>query len=206
MSQLPPATLEGWYALHQMFGIDWSALSTMSSDERETLASETRDLLSELAAPSEPGWSGAFQLIGGGSDLMVIHFRDSLDALGAVELELRRSRVGPLLRLDYDYLSVTETGLYHATAQAAEAAEPRSEEYERLLREMADAERESPHIRTRLYPEPPAEMRYACFYPMNKRRAHPDNWYSLPVARARNVRPPLCRQDLSGHHRVRRLR
>jgi hydrogen peroxide-dependent heme synthase len=36
-------------------------------------------------------------------------------------------------------------------------------------------------VRTRLYPPPQASMPYVCFYPMSKRRIHPDNWYALPV-------------------------
>ena len=36
------------------------------------------------------------------------------------------------------------------------------------------------HLRNRLYPKlPPDGKRAICFYPMSKRRAHQDNWYSL---------------------------
>jgi chlorite dismutase len=54
--------------------------------------------------------------------------------------------------------------------------------YQAMLDEAAAAERGSAHVRSRLYPEPPADMRYISFYPMSKRRTHPDNWYALPVA------------------------
>jgi hydrogen peroxide-dependent heme synthase len=182
MSELAPATLEGWYALHQMFAIDWRALR---EDRAGASAQEARRLLAELEAPGAggaEGWSAAFQLVGGGADIMFVHFRDTLDALAAAELKLRRSAFGSLLDLTYDFTSITEAGLYHATAEAAKQAEPRSKEYQQLLDEEAAAERASPHVQIRLYPRVPEGMNYVSFYPMTKRRVHPDNWYGLPVA------------------------
>jgi hydrogen peroxide-dependent heme synthase len=80
------------------------------------------------------GWSGAYQLVGGGADVMFIHFRETFDELARAELRLRRSALGPLLRLSYDYTSVTEAGLYHATAEAAAQAKPGSKEFHRADR------------------------------------------------------------------------
>jgi hydrogen peroxide-dependent heme synthase len=181
MSELPPATLEGWYALHQMFSVDWHALQSMAPDSRQRLSDEAASM---FAAPAQQdhGWSAAFNLVAGGADWMFVHFRPTLDALADVGRSLRRSPLGELLTLSYDYLSVTEAGLYHATAQAAAEAKPGSKEYRQLLEESAAAELASEHIRTRLYPQVPAAMRYISFYPMSKRRLHPDNWYALPVA------------------------
>jgi hydrogen peroxide-dependent heme synthase len=179
MSQAPPATLEGWYALHQMFDLDWPALRELDPPLRRELAEEVLRL---VEAPAGAGWSALYQLVGGGADFMAIHFRETLDAIGEVELALRRSELGELIEATYEFLSVTEAGLYHATAEAAAAAEPRSEEYERRIREQVEAELASAHVRTRLFPEVPDGMDYVCFYPMSKRRTHPDNWYALPVA------------------------
>lgn len=181
MSELPPASLEGWYALHQVFSVDRAAMEGASPEQRSGALHAVRSMVGP-PADGAAGWSAAFRLIGGGADVMLIHFRESLDELADVQLSLRRSAAGPMLRLEYDYTSVTEAGLYSATAQAAEEAEPRSKEYQRLLSEMVEAEAASPHIRTRLYPDVPDDMRYVSFYPMNKRRVHPDNWYALPVA------------------------
>jgi hydrogen peroxide-dependent heme synthase len=180
MSELAPATLEGWYALHQVFSIDWRALRDCG-DDRALVVADARALLAGLEKPAT-GWSGAYQLVGGGADLMFVHFRETLDELAAAELQLRRSALGSLLHLEYDYTSVTEAGLYHATATAAAQAEPRSKEFRQLIEEEAAAERASPHVHTRLYPRVPDGMRYVSFYPMSKRRTHPDNWYALPVS------------------------
>jgi chlorite dismutase len=181
MSELAPATLEGWYALHQILAIDYAALRRAGREEAVRAGGAARALLEELSEPAGAGWSGSWRLVGGGADLMFIHFRETLDQLADVQLRVRRSPVGPLLQLVYDYTSVTETGLYQATAEAVQEAEPGSAEFRRLLQEATAAEAASPHVRTRLYPEPPAAMPYVSFYPMSKRRAHPDNWYALPV-------------------------
>jgi hydrogen peroxide-dependent heme synthase len=180
MSELAPATLEGWYALHQMFVVDWPALRR--DGNARDVAADARRVLAELEAPGEAGWSRAYQLVGGGADLMFVHFRDTLDGLAAAELRIRRSLLGTALHLEYDYTSVTEAGLYHATAEAAKQAEAGSAEFQRLLDEEAAIELASPHVQVRLYPRVPEGMRYVSFYPMTKRRMHPDNWYGLPVA------------------------
>jgi hydrogen peroxide-dependent heme synthase len=183
MSELAPATLEGWYALHQMMAIDWPAVRSMSAVDRATLRSSAADMLAGLSPSGEDeGWSGAYQLVGGGADVMFVHFRQTLDELARVDMRLRRSRVGAAFRLDHDFLSVTEAGLYHATAEAAAQAKPLSKEYQALIDEAAAAELGSAHIQTRLFPRVPEGMRYISFYPMSKRRVHPDNWYWLPIA------------------------
>lgn len=181
MSQLPPATLEGWYALHQMFAVDWSCLRALDPSARADVAEKATALARRLAAPGDPGWTAAFQLVGSGADVMLVHFRETLEALGAAELAVRRSHAGTLLRLVYDFTSVTEAGLYSATTQAAEEAEPHSADFQTLIDEMAAAERGSRFIQGRLFPEIPEGMRYVSFYPMTKRRQGADNWYVLPV-------------------------
>jgi chlorite dismutase len=180
MLAVPPATLEGWYALHQVVAIDRHGLRSLAADRRAAVAEDAADLLSRLPATAG-GWSAAFQLVAGGADCMLVHFRETLDELARVERAIHDSPCGEFVDVVYDYLSVTEAGLYHATAEAAKSAEPGSADYQRLLDESLAAELASPHIRSRLYPEVPDGMDYVSFYPMSKRRVHPDNWYSLPV-------------------------
>jgi chlorite dismutase len=180
MAEQAPFTLEGWYALHQTFAVDWTMLRMMK-DERVSLASDAARVLKELADPPNGGWTAAFRLVGGGADLMIVHFRESLEELAQAELRLRQSSAGPVLRLEYEYLSVTEAGLYQATVDAAEQAKPGSKEYQALLDEVAAAERGSAHVRSRLYPKIPEGMRFISFYPMSKRRGLDENWYLLPI-------------------------
>ena len=179
MHVLPPATLEGWYSLHQAFEIDYEKLGRA---DPAAAAAVARRPASALEAPDseQEGWSAAYRLAGGSADILLIHFRSSLDDLADVQARVKRA-AGDTLRLTYDYLAVTEAGLYHATAEAAREHEPHSPGFRQALEEAAAAEAASPHIRMRLYPRPPQEMRYISFYPMSKRRTHPDNWYLLDV-------------------------
>lgn len=186
-SAVSPATIEGWYALHQVFRVNWNAVH--ARDERVAAALHEASAFFEPSDPAEEGWSRAFRLIGGGGDLLLVHFRPQLEQLADLQLELRRSWLGSLLELQYDYLSVTEAGLYHATASVAAEHEPGSEAYEAALRERIDAEAASPHVRSRIYPRVPEGMSFVTFYPMSKRRQGDDNWYSLPV----DVRSRLMR-------------
>jgi len=117
---------------------------------------------------------------------MVIHFRDSLDAIGEAQDALSRTALGEILEPVYSFLSITEAGLYHITAELARDAVARGgkvgdETYARALADRSEAERASAHIRRRLYPELPLDMPYVCFYPMSKRRNESQNWYALSL-------------------------
>ncbi|HVS61502.1 MAG TPA: hydrogen peroxide-dependent heme synthase [Gemmatimonadaceae bacterium] len=192
----PPATLEGWYALHQVFRINRERLEPRELDrmlkaataelggesKRSTASTSKRKRASEPAA----GWSCFVALIGSTSDLMVIHFRDSLDAIGVAQAALARTTLARVLDPVYAFLSVTEAGLYHITAELAREAEARGgtvgdEAYVRSLSDRSQKERASAHVMRRLYPELPAEMPYVCFYPMSKRRDESQNWYTLSL-------------------------
>jgi peroxiredoxin len=176
-SQIAPATLEGWYALHQMFSIDWPLGRAAAS-----LAGEAVELFERLGASATGGWSEAVRLVGaGGADFMFIHFRPTLEELAEVQRAVAVSEVGRAMTLAYEYLSVTEAGLYHATAEAAGKGEYGSEAFRQHIAEVSAAEAASAHVKSRLYPEVPEGMKYVSFYPMSKRRAVEQNWYALDV-------------------------
>ncbi len=81
MSELPPATLEGWYVLHQIFSVDWASLRQREAAARDALTGGATRLMERLASAPGGGWSAAYRLAGGGADVMLVHFRDSLEAL-----------------------------------------------------------------------------------------------------------------------------
>jgi len=117
---------------------------------------------------------------------MVVHFRDSLDAIGAAQRALGETTLARALDPVYAFLSVTEAGLYHISAELARDAEARGgkvgdEAYVRSLSDRSEKERASTHVLRRLYPELPADMPYVCFYPMSKRRDESQNWYTLSL-------------------------
>jgi len=135
---------------------------------------------------AEEGWSAAVDLIGSRSNLMVMHFRPTLDGIGEAQRAVAAQPAMRNLKTDYAFLSVTEAGLYHVTAQLAKAAADRGgavgdETYAAELAPRVAAERESAHVRRRLYPQIPADMPYVCFYPMTKRRNAGQNWYALTL-------------------------
>jgi Uncharacterized conserved protein len=104
---------------------------------------------------------------------MLIHFRKTLDEIAEAQSKARA--LVPDATLSYSFLSVTEAGLYHITAELAKEALARGGEvgddvYRRLLAERSKGELESAHVRKRLFPEIPTAMPYVCFYPMSKRR------------------------------------
>lgn len=176
----PPATIEGWYASHQLFALPRDSGCTQSE------IAAARETLSELACGPEGSWSLAVQLVGSLADVMIMHFRPTLEEVGAAEQRVRRDPFLGRLRQLYSFLSMTEAGLYHVTAQLAKDANARGgsvgdADFEKALAERSAAEAATPHVRRRLYPQPPAEMPYVCFYPMSKRRAPGQNWYSLTL-------------------------
>ena len=182
----PPETLEGWYALHQVFRVDRASLRALDEIARVQLIDSANLMLTELATPATGGWTRLVEVIGSEADMMLVHFRPTLDDLGVAQRRLAQEPLFDLLDPVYAFLSVTEAGLYHVTAELARDAAARGgkagdDEYRRELAARAEAERSSAHVRRRLYPEVPADMPYVCFYPMSKRREAGQNWYSLPL-------------------------
>src|SRR3954471_9924259 len=183
----PPATLEGWYALHQIYTcekvlVDQADTSFAPPRTADQIAAD----LHAAIAPSRHGWSMVVRLIGSMADILVIHFRPTLDELGEAQRMLDGLPESAPLNLDYSFLSVTEAGLYRLGAKLAQEAVARGGSvgdaaYESALAEQARAERDSEHVRKRLYPSIPADMLYVSFYPMSKRRNEGQNWYTLPL-------------------------
>ena len=86
----------------------------------------------------------------------------------------------------YTFLSITEAGLYHITAELARDAVARGgrvgdEEYRKAVAARVQRERANPMVARRLEPPLPAEMPYICFYPMSKKREAGQNWYTLSL-------------------------
>ncbi|MFL5562045.1 MAG: chlorite dismutase family protein [Gemmatimonadaceae bacterium] len=182
----PPETLEGWYLSHHVYAADRAALRGRGDSRAALLADADAALRSLAPAESDGGWSASFALAGSSGDLMIIHARPTLDALGQAERQLATAELFDHLRRQYTFLSITEAGLYHITAQLAKEAEVRGgsvgdDAYRAALAERAATERGSPHLQRRLYPPLSADMPYVCFYPMSKRRDPGANWYQLTL-------------------------
>ena len=186
----PPAlTLDGWYAHHQILSVDRAALRALAPATRAEAARGMVAALEALAAPAEGGWTAPVVLVGSVADVMLVHFRPTLDAVGVAQRRVLAEPLAAVLRPAMGtFLSVTEAGMYALTARltaetAARGGTVGDAEYERVLAERLAAERASPHVQRRLEPPAPtAAMPYVCFYPMSKRRSPGQNWYALSMA------------------------
>jgi chlorite dismutase len=185
-----PETLEGWWLLHQMFKVSWPAWQALPPAERQQKAAQAARALGAMERGRE-GSSVPCTLLGHKGDLMLIHFRRSLEELEAAQLSVDRLDLAAFLRPTSSYVSVVELGLYEMTAQiharlGGRGLEPGSEPFEQAFdTEMQEQER---RVEGRLFLFVPPR-RHVCFYPMNKRRGEAKNWYAVPFEeRARMMR------------------
>ena len=91
MQEFPPVplTLEGSSVLHQFFRFDWKSWRATPASERETIVAEFAAVMKKLerAGTDAPVQSAVFSELGHKGDLILLHFRDSLEALNQVELD-----------------------------------------------------------------------------------------------------------------------
>jgi chlorite dismutase len=181
-----PLTLEGSFVLHQFFRFDWKTWRSCVDGEREAIAVEATAALQRLERASQdaPVRTALYSQLGHKGDLVLIHFRDSLEALNQVELDLAQTKLHDFLDLRHSYVSVVELGLYESSrktweAAAAKGLEPNTPEFNAEV--AASLERASAAMAPRLFPAVP-EAKYLCFYPMDRKRGESVNWYTVPFA------------------------
>lgn len=189
-----PLTLEGSSVLHQFFRFDWKAWKSCADGERKSNAPSERgrivanaaEVLSKLERKdaNAPVRSALYSQLGHKGDLMLIHFRDSLEELNQVELALAQTPLYDFLELRHSYVSVVELGLYESSRKTYEAATAKG--FEAFSAEWnaeiaASLERGAEAMKPRLWPAIP-EAKYLCFYPMDRKRGEQVNWYTVPFA------------------------
>jgi chlorite dismutase len=188
LSDLPPVplTLEGSSVLHQFFRFDWKAWRSLVDGERKKIVTDAIAALESLKRVSAdaPIRTALYSQLGHKGDLMLIHFRDSLEALNQVELSLAQTPLYDYLDLRHSYVSVVELGLYESTRKTYEAAsakgfEEHSPEWNAEI--AASLERGAEAMKPRLFPAIP-DAKYLCFYPMDRKRGEQVNWYTVPFA------------------------
>ncbi|MEO8576083.1 MAG: chlorite dismutase family protein [Gemmatimonadales bacterium] len=174
----PPETIEGWYALHQVYRRIPGAKAKKREDEILNF-----DLAKIVIGE---GWSIRIDLIGSTADFMLIHFRPTLDEIADVRQIVSVLFAEMPVELVYNFLSVTEAGLYHATAELEAEATSRGGKigddlYKAAMAKRVKSEKSADHVKRRLYPSLPFDMQFVCFYPMSKRRNPGQNWYALSL-------------------------
>ena len=178
-----PLTLEGWSVLHQMFRIRWPEWNALAPAPRQRAVDEALAALKAMEHTPN-GRTGLASLLGHKGDLMLIHFRDSFDALNEAELALAQLQLAPFLEPTTSYLSVVELGLYSASGQLygslnEKGIAPNTPEWKEQVEAYLAQARKT--MEGRLWPDIPAR-RYVCFYPMDKKRGEEKNWYDAPFA------------------------
>src|SRR6476661_3557468 len=174
-----PVTLEGWYVLHEMYGLEWPRWNACAEAEREAAVVEATTLLERQGQPAD-GQSGCWSVLGQKADLCLLHWRRDPEALRAEQTAFARTRLRSFLVPTYSYFSVIELGTYELTGHAAARLKSRGIEPGAAGYEAALTDEMRQMALPRLYPKLPPR-RYLCFYPMSKRRGEHVNWFDLPA-------------------------
>ncbi|MDS0299952.1 heme-binding protein [Halogeometricum sp. S1BR25-6] len=166
MPEAPP-TDEGWYALHDFRTVDWDAWRDAPGRERDRAVGEGVEYLRthEAVEDAAEGDSAVFSVLGHKADLLVVHFRPTLDDLSRAERQFERTALASYTEQAASYVSVTEVSGY----VSREYFEEEEADIDEGLRR---------YIEGKLTPEIP-EDQYVSFYPMSKRRGETHNWYDL---------------------------
>ncbi|MBD7969677.1 hydrogen peroxide-dependent heme synthase [Paenibacillus gallinarum] len=156
------STLEGWYALHDFRSINWSAWRSADEEARAVALDDLQEFLQEWTSVEEAGKgsSAVYTIIGQKADFVMMHLRESLEDLNALENAFNKTTFARFTTKAYSYVSVVELSNY----LAGKDADPM----------------QNPEIVARLKPILP-KRQYICFYPMNKKRELSDNWYMLSM-------------------------
>ncbi len=181
-----PLTMEGSWALHQMIRFDWATWRNVPKEDASALVAEMSAMLEKMGSAK----TALYSLVGHKGDFMIVHFRQKFDELNDAEVELKRLPLGDFMDVVHSYVSVVELGLYESSVKTYQGLvdlglEPHTEPWNKAIEETLDRQRTA--MASRLYPDIPA-ARYACFYPMDRRRGESKNWYMLPIQeRARQM-------------------
>ena len=187
MAETPqvPLTLEGSWALHQMFRWKQEWRTVSETDQRAHL-DEFAALFQQWEEPKpdgHPNQSAVFSMLGHKGDLLLVHFRDSPADLHRAERQLASLPLFAFLDQVHSYFSVVELGLYESSAKTyhqlqEHGLEPHTPEWNAAIAEVMA--RQSAAMTPRLFPAiPPAK--YLCFYPMDRKRGEGKNWYQVPM-------------------------
>lgn len=189
MAEMPtvPLTLEGAFVLHQMFRFRRASWRTLTESAQERIGHEAVNVLKRMERASgegHPQQSALYSQIGHKGDVMLLHFRDSLEGVHRAELTIAQLELSDYLEPTHSYVSVIELGLYESSAKtyaqlSERGFEPHSTDWNEGIAEVI--KRQAAAMAPRLHPEIP-KAKYLCFYPMDRRRGETENWYTVSMS------------------------
>jgi len=179
-----PLTLDGHFLLHEMFRVRRAEWRKLLEERRAGVMQAAAALLGKMEKRTD-GASCAVAILGQKADLMLIHFRPTLQELHQTQLDFAGLELNDYLEPAGSYLSVVELGLYEMTLKIygeleGKGLQPNTPEFDKALGEEMARQRE--RMKGRLTGAIPPR-RYVCFYPMNKKRGEIKNWYAEGVRR-----------------------
>jgi len=194
----PIVPREGWHVLHLFYHVDHAQWALFSEDEKRHAKTHLTELVQEIRATPDTHLL-IFSVVTPKADLGFILLTPDLQVANAFEKQLSLSLGPEILSPSYSYLSQTERSEYMSSREdfiletliGEKGLVEGTPEFETALKEFET--RAAHYLKFRLYPVMP-DWPVVCFYPMSKRRAGGDNWYSLEFARRREL--------MSGHARV----
>jgi peroxiredoxin len=155
----------------------------MSGADHKRITDDFAAVLAKLERDADgKTQTGLFSQLGHKGDLILVHFRNSFEALNQVELDLAQTSFFDFLEQKHSYVSVVELGLYESTRKTYEAASAKglAEHSPEWNTEIAESlKRGAEAMKPRLWPGVP-EAKYLCFYPMDRKRGEAVNWYTVP--------------------------
>jgi chlorite dismutase len=181
---IPPLVpREGWHVMHLFYQVDHAQWQLLGDHEKRAAKTRLSELVQEIRSTADTHLL-IFSVATPKADLGFMLLTPDLQVANAYEKRLTLSLGPEILTPTYSYLSQTERSEYTTTSEqyaedtlkGEQGLEEGSEAYATALREFD--ERMEKYLQNRLYPALP-DWPAIGFYPMSKRREHPDNWYSL---------------------------